>query len=315
VQVGDRWHLWRNLCLAVDKCVARHRDSLREPPVEAQADPAPQPGSLEVSPRQESGLAIRTRQRYAEIEGLLANGVSRSKISQQLRLDPHTVRRFANATCVEELLTKTNRQSVLDEFKAYLSQRWNEGCTDGELLFREIAAQGFRGSVKTVRRFLQPFRSDLPVPASMPVAVKPRQGAGWIVTDPDNLTPEHRDRLQRLLDRSPALAAVAGHVREFAKMMKNLTGNLLQRWITSVLADDLPHALVRRRAATRPGRRHRRPHPRVELRARGGPCQPHQDDQAADVWPRELRPAAQASPARELLPPAVTRPAIRAQIG
>jgi hypothetical protein len=48
------------------------------------------------------------------------------------------VRRFADATCVEELLI------------------------DGEVLFREITTRGFRGSVKTVRRFLQPFRSGQP---------------------------------------------------------------------------------------------------------------------------------------------------------
>jgi transposase len=74
----------------------------------------------------------------------------------------------------------------------------------------------------------------------MPAVVKARQAASWIVTDPDNLAPECRAQLQQLLDRSPALTAVAGHVREFAKMMKNLTGHDLERWITNVLADDLP---------------------------------------------------------------------------
>ncbi|MEV4417842.1 ISL3 family transposase [Catellatospora sp. NPDC049609] len=243
VQVSDRWHLWRNLCLAVDKCVAHHRDSLQEPAL-AEAAPTGQPA--QVSPPRESGLATRTRHRYAQVQKLLGDGVSRAAISRRLKLDPHTVRRFADAACVEELLTRTTRQSVLDEFKPYLCLRWNEGCTDAEALFREIAEQGFRGSVKTVRRFLQPYRAGLPMPTSVPAVVKARQAAGWIVTDPDNLKPEHRDQLQRLLDRSPALAAVAGHVREFAKMMKNLTGHDLGQWIARVLADDLPglHSFV-----------------------------------------------------------------------
>ena len=46
----------------------------------------------------------------------------------------------------------------------YLCRRWHEGCTDGQALFQEIAEQGFRGSVKTLRRFLQTFRADLPMP-------------------------------------------------------------------------------------------------------------------------------------------------------
>jgi len=199
VQVSDRWHLWRNLCLTVDKCVALHRDSLKEPSIEP-APPQAEPADL---PVHESGLAIRTRRRFTEIQDLLSQRVSRAAISRQLRLDPHTVRRFANATCVDELLTKVSRQTILDEFMPYLCRRWNEGCTDGEALFREIAEQGFRGSVKTVRRFLQPFRAGLPMPTSMPDVIKPRQATNWIVTDPDHLTTQHRDQLQRLLARSP----------------------------------------------------------------------------------------------------------------
>jgi transposase len=244
VQVSDRWHLWRNLCQAVDKCLSRHRASLREPePAQAADAPAPQPAAAS---KPETLLAVRTRHRYAEVQALLAKGVSRARISRELKLDPHTVRRFANAGCVEELLTRTSRDSILDAFAPYLCQRWNEGCADAEVLFREIRGQGFRGSVKTVRRFVQPFRSNLPAPISLPRSVKPRQAAGWIVTDPDNLHPDHHAQLQSILQRSPALAAVAGHVRAFAKMLKHRTGQQLPQWIADVLADDLPelHAFV-----------------------------------------------------------------------
>ena len=60
--------------------------------------------------------------------------------------------------------------------------------------------------------------------------IKARQATSWIVTDPDHLSTEHHEKLQRLLARSPALASDAGHVREFAKMLKTLTGQQLQLW-------------------------------------------------------------------------------------
>lgn len=102
---------------------------------------------------------------------------------------------------------------MLDGFKPYLCRRWNEGCTDGEALSREIAEQGFRGSVKTVRRFLQPFRAGLPMPASISGTVKPRQATGWIVTDPDPSRPNTMtscsgcSRGARPWQRSPAASA------------------------------------------------------------------------------------------------------------
>lgn len=53
-------------------------------------------------------LAERTRARYPEVHESLARGLSRSAVSRELSLDIQTVRRFANATSVEELLGRPN---------------------------------------------------------------------------------------------------------------------------------------------------------------------------------------------------------------
>ncbi|MGW4424428.1 ISL3-like element ISAzs13 family transposase, partial [Streptosporangium sp. NPDC004631] len=59
----------------------------------------------------------------------------------------------------------------LDDYKPYLIQRWNDGCTDAARLFREIRARGYPGRTpQAVRRYLRPLRTDTaPVPAPPPV--------------------------------------------------------------------------------------------------------------------------------------------------
>jgi transposase len=244
VQVADRWHLWHNLGEAVEKTVTRHHACLREPLAEAD-----QPAVVAdvATPPDQRRLVVRTRQRYAAIQELRGAGHSISRISRELELERNTVRRFLRAKGLNELLAKTtSRLSVLDGFEPYLHRRWNEGCTDAARLFAEIREAGYRGSVLTVRRYLQPFRATLTAPERPPTQLKVRDVVGWIMRDPEKLNPDERCRLQVLLDRCPELNALAGHVRAFAEMIRELRGDGLDEWMNKVEADDLPalHSLV-----------------------------------------------------------------------
>jgi len=251
IQVADRYHLWANLGQAVEKTVVAHHTCLREPePAPDRNDSQPPPvsqapavepdGTQDVCGR-ERPLVARTRQRFADVQGLLAQGHSLSTISRELTLDHSTVRRFAQATNVEELLVKAvNRTSTLDRYKPYLNQRWNEGCTAAAVLHVEIQALGWRGSVQSVRRYTHPFRATLTAPLAEPTPPKPRRVVRWIMTKPDNLSAGDTVRLKEILSRCPELDAVAGHVREFATMMRELRGDLLEDWMRSVQANALP---------------------------------------------------------------------------
>jgi hypothetical protein len=91
-------------------------------------------------------LAERTRARYAEVQECLARGLSRAAAARELNLDIQTVRRFANATCAEELPGKAEHCSTkLDPFTGLVKQRWNEGVTSAEAITAELRAHGFKG--------------------------------------------------------------------------------------------------------------------------------------------------------------------------
>jgi transposase len=252
VQVADRWHLWHNLAEAVEKTVIAHRHDLAEPEPEPQPESEAAAGTTEqsivVAPGSDAGeattahgtpvenrLVIRTRQRYAAVQQLLTDGVSISEICRRLRLDRKTVQRFARATTVDELLAKArNRGSLLDRFKPYLHERFNAGCTDAARLTEEITALGYRGSDKTVRRYLQPFRATLTAPPARPTPPTVRQATGWLTRRPEDLTESQTLRLKNILARSPALQTTHDLVRGFAAILTQRHGHQLPAWMDQV---------------------------------------------------------------------------------
>ena len=261
LQVADRWHLWHNLAESAEKTVTRHRGCLKDQPAGDDAagkdapDTAglPQPempgqteaaqvtpdGSLDACGR-ERRLVTRTRERYGEIRERLDAGQSLAAICRALDLDRKTVQRFARAASVDELLAGAmNRESKLDRFKPYLCQRWNEGITDAAALHAELQQRGWAGSVKTVRRYVAPFRQALAAPEPGPAVPKTRQITRWLLTRPDRLRPEEQEQLGQITERCPHIQALAGYVTSFAEMMTGRTGSQdLEAWLTAIEADD-----------------------------------------------------------------------------
>ena len=106
VQVADRWHLWQNLTEAAEKCVIQHQACLREPDGPAPPIQAPEAGAP-------TGLVTRIRERYAAVQELTANGTGYRPAARQLGLGLNTVKRYARAASVEELLESAARPSNL----------------------------------------------------------------------------------------------------------------------------------------------------------------------------------------------------------
>ena len=249
IQVADRWHLWHNLSEAAERCVAQHRSCLgvlaREPAESAVA--APPSEQMTGSPWPTGHrFADRIRDRHAIVHTLLASGHSRRSIGRQLHMTHRTVKRLADAATPEDLFQGQwqNRPTVLDEYKSYLDDRWNQGCTNAWALWEEIVPFGYKGSYQRVRAYLREKRlSPGPVSARPPT---PRTVSGWILRHPDSLAASEQLRLKAVLARCPELDALTRHVRSFARMLTERTGERLPDWLDAVRQDDLPpiHSLA-----------------------------------------------------------------------
>jgi transposase len=242
VQVADRWHLWHNLAEHTAKAVARHRACLKQIAAAAeQAQPPPEPIAAAVPPA-ESRVAARMRDQHAAVQALAARGLGLRAIARELGADRKTVRRFVHAATGDEAVARAiSRPTVLDRYLPHLHRRWNEGCRDTAVLYAEITRLGYRGSLRTVYRYLQPLRTSTAPAALTPPALKIGEVTSWLLRRAEDLSPRQQQLLADVRGHCAQLDRLAEHATGFAKMMTKRTGERdLAGWLERVEADDQP---------------------------------------------------------------------------
>jgi transposase len=157
-------------------------------------------------------------------------------------VDRKTARRFAHATTSDQAVARAiSRPTVLDRYQPHLHRRWNEGCHDTAALHAEITALGYRGSLRTVYRYLQPLRSGTASAALTPSTLKIGEVTSWLLRRAEDLSPRQQQLLADVRGHCAQLDRLAEHVTGFAKMMTKRTGEQqLAGWLERVEADDQP---------------------------------------------------------------------------
>jgi transposase len=161
VQVADRWHLLKNLREAVQRFLTRRHACLEQATAAltqgqlleqtTTAGPVAMLSSRSAQERQHN--RAKRYARYCQVLALHHQGVSQKQIAQTLRINPVTIRTFVRAGTFPERAT-SRRQSQLDPYVAYVHQRWIAGCKHPTQLWHEIVTQGYRGTSRMVRRYI-----------------------------------------------------------------------------------------------------------------------------------------------------------------
>jgi transposase len=111
--------------------------------------------------QQKSGkgvAAMLTSEEWMDIKLLAASGASIRSIAEMTGHSRNTVRRVLRQTTPEPFKAP-ERTSKLEPFKPYLKERYERFGISAVRLLEEITAQGFDGSIFTVRRYLRQFRA------------------------------------------------------------------------------------------------------------------------------------------------------------
>ena len=158
VQVADRWHLLRNLGDTVQGLVDRHRRQVhaaargvahRRHVMRA----ATCPPDLTQEQALRSGRRKGRDERYEAILELKARGLTSIQIGANVGISHITVQRWLKAGAAPAH-DKPPQPGSVGLHAPYLEQRWQEGCRNATMLWRELKERGYRGSERTLRRWI-----------------------------------------------------------------------------------------------------------------------------------------------------------------
>jgi transposase len=263
-QVADRFHLVKNLTEAFEQLITRHHQDVRtaarqvsprelnEAMLRAEGlwpedglTPSPKITLTKLQIEQREGKLQKRLARFAQVKQLHREGTPLSVIARQLGLNRTTVRTYLRAEQVPEVRHPYHKPNPAQRFEDYLRQRWEAGCYNARQLYRELLTKGYQGSLKSVRKFITPWRQKLPpvlqkvlnLPVFSPPA--PRQVVWWLLKDKEQLTPEQQDFCMELGQVSPAIAQGQKLVQEFRTLLQAHDEEGFKRWRGKVATSGL----------------------------------------------------------------------------
>ena len=254
VQVADRWHLLRNVSDALERVLAHEHAALRAASADTDpADPADPADTTAIPPvsgrrptradRESAARQAMRTARYEEVRRLSRQGHSYTAVAQLLHLHRATVSTYAQAQTAPVVQRRRRRRPIIDAYRPYLDQRWQDGCHSVTVLLHEIRAQGYRGSYITCANYIAELRpagvGHVSRVRSAKPAVAPRHVAWLFLCRPDTLTDKPAAMLARLCTTSATLATAYTLVQRFAAMARERQGEQLDTWIQDAAASGI----------------------------------------------------------------------------
>jgi transposase len=269
LQVADRWHIGKNLADSVQTLLARCRAEIRRA-LQVQAmtkqegeetEPVPEeekrpPRSRSVQLAQE-GRRAQKLDRYTQVVELHQQGAKASDIASRVGIGERTVHRWLAHGSLPGARRRRRRPSLIDPYERYVLKWWQEGNRKGAQLYKELTAQGYKGSPKAMYQYLATLRPS-GVRLSTSTSSKPQrrkgnasspaplenfsaQRATWLfVCQPEELDERQQAELALIRQASPRAETAYHLAQAFMQMIREQTGEKLDTWLREAEASHLP---------------------------------------------------------------------------
>ena len=181
--------------------------------------------------------------RYQQVVECGQQGMTPKEIAGRLGLSDRTVQKWLAAGTFPEARQRRKKASSFDAFAPYVLKRWKEGEHKGIALYREIKAQGYAGSDRSVYRYLSTLKQTEIQALRAPERIKkytPNTAVWLFVRDPKTLDEIEHEDLATFCQTSPTLKRTYDLVADFMQMVRKREGHRLDAWLEQVAASNLP---------------------------------------------------------------------------
>jgi transposase len=174
-------------------------------------------------------------------------------IAQQLGVSRPTVYAYLRHDTPPPPRSPQRSGQVLQPYLPYVLHRWREGSPDSMQLWREIQAQGYTHSARTVSRLITTLRRAAAagqVPETQTSPYTRPQGPStravsftWVCPEGQR-SPEAQTYVEQLCQGAPALAQAYTLTQAFLALVRGRQGDALEAWIADALTSGI-EALAR----------------------------------------------------------------------
>ncbi len=263
IQVADRFHLLQNLAETLQEVFTAHSQELAAlNETEHQKPVTLEDGTIAVPiapPEKDPVVQTLAQQRreqrlanYNAVWSLHEKGLTAQAIAERVGISRRTVWRFLQTkTFPERQPRRQLSPTALDAFKTYVLERWNEGCRNASLIFREIQAKGFQGQYATVARYTRRLRvaqrqdvragrPDHPPPVVETAKPLTPRGATWLIMRHEKgLDDDERRQLDQLNEQEGEMGQAISLTRGFIELVRQRQPEELDTWLEHATASCL----------------------------------------------------------------------------
>ena len=230
------------------------------------ATPYQRPPTVSYTELQKQARRAKRYARYEDVRTLSGQGVSIREIARRLKLSRETIRRFLRAEEFPEIVSarRGQRGSILNPYKPYIFQRWQQGCRNSVQLYDEIKARGYSGSTSLLRNFLASLRkkhvkagsaevltfkastntieipADLPPPPSVKRRMSSMRAAFLFVSQREKLEEKQHKYIEQIRQGHPDLEMAYQLGQGFVMMLAEHRDTDLDAWLAQAEQSGLP---------------------------------------------------------------------------